>query len=906
MLLAAVIFGGWVFYRARQPANDDLSQEHPAAAEARDCLAKGEVALSENHPSEAEQYFRNALAQDPEQHQARANLVYLLTIECRTYEALAQRHELLRRDRCTIEDLLFMGKPEDVLQTPELDRFLQHHPDDPHLLLAKARIAKTVYRYAAANRWVEQALAAKPNSVESQAEQGLLLLELDPTEQALTRWQRGLAAGADEHPDVWLVRGTLAKMLHDPRGATRCFAEVLLRDPNHRPATHQLSLTLSALGEESLAAELSARVKVLDVLSKTIDDLYSFPDSRQSWLKAAGLLESLGRMREACAWYRTIDTREGGNLLAKAKAEELRTRLSPQTPVVVAEANPLLKLDIERFPLPSVEHIPLQTSPRDSGEEHQIRFSDVAQRTGLDFAIAGADASVHHSRAFYDLMGAGIAVIDFDLDGWPDLCYPRGTASDGHRVQSPHLGRLYRNTGDGRFVDVTRMAQVGENRFSQGAAVGDFNNDGFPDIFVANVGENRLYQNNGDGTFSDISGPAAIEGARWTTSCAIADLNGDGLPDIYEVNYLGGDRVSTMLCGGLAGSDCIPRHYPSESDRFFLNLGDGQFAERSEESGIVAADGKGLGVVVADFDGDGLPSVFVANDTTANHFYVNRAGRGAIPRFEERATLAGLAFDRNGLAQGCMGIAVDDFDADGELDLFITNFFDESNTLYSGGLGQYFEDATRPAGLYLPSLPMVGFGTQFLDADLDGDPDLVVANGHISDRGQDGAEFQMRPQCFENRKGRFAELFAPDAGAYFNRKLLGRSLAKIDFDRDGREDFVVTHLDAPVALLHNETPNAGHFLSIRLTGVRCDRDALGATVTVLTENGVRRVRQVTAGDGYMSSNQRQLVFGLGAESSAKQVVVRWPSGTSQEFGAVMADRELIIVEGGGAFLHVTK
>jgi hypothetical protein len=286
--------------------------------------------------------------------------------------------------------------------------------------------------------------------------------------------------------------------------------------------------------------------------------------------------------------------------------------------------------------------------------------------------------------------------------------------------------------------------------------------------------------------------------------------------------------------------------------------------------------------------------VFVANDTTANHYYQNRAARGDAPAFEERAALAGLAFDRNGLTQACMGVAVDDFDADGRLDLFVTNFADESNTLYRGLGDGYFDDSSRSAGLHLPSLAALGFGTQFLDADLDGDPDLVVANGHITSRQVQ--RFQMQPQFFENRRGTFVERFGSDVGAYFDRQLLGRALARIDFNRDGREDFLVSHLDAPTALLKNESPEPGHFLTIRLAGTASDRDAIGATVTVVTPDEKQHVRQLTAGDGYQCSNQRQLVFGLGAAATVSRLHVRWPSGLEQEFPKIAADRELLIVE----------
>jgi hypothetical protein len=309
--------------------------------------------------------------------------------------------------------------------------------------------------------------------------------------------------------------------------------------------------------------------------------------------------------------------------------------------------------------------------------------------------------------------------------------------------------------------------------------------------------------------------------------------------------------------------------------------------------------------VVADFGGDGVLSVLVANDMTANHLYVNEAHRGELPRFVERATLAGLAFDGNGYSQACMGIAIDDVDTDGRLDVFFTNYLNEPNTLYRGHEAENFADATRSAGLHEPSLLPLGFGTEFLDADLDGDCDLVVANGHVVDDGPGGTDFQMRPQFFENTNGRFTECSSSDLGPYFDRELLGRSLACLDFDRDGRPDFLVSHLDAPVALLHNEAESPGHFLAIHLRGVAGSRDAIGATVTVFTAGSHRYVRQLTAGDGYMCSNERQLVFGLGDAAVATKVMVQWPSGTVQESTDVLADRHWTIVEGREEFFEVS-
>jgi hypothetical protein len=313
---------------------------------------------------------------------------------------------------------------------------------------------------------------------------------------------------------------------------------------------------------------------------------------------------------------------------------------------------------------------------------------------------------------------------------------------------------------------------------------------------------------------------------------------------------------------------------------------------------LVVAGGKGLGAVVADFDGSGRLSIFVANDTTANNFFVPQTPRGAESlRMEDQGLLAGLAYDRDGLAQACMGIGVEDADNDGRLDLFVTNFYNESNTLFRQVSRNLFVDDTRDAKLRTPSLTKLGFGTQFLDADLDGNPDLVVTNGHVDDYRDTGAAYKMPPQFFRNvGRGQFEEVPTENLGDYFRGEYLGRCLAKTDFNRDGLPDFAVLHLDAPLALLANETPTDHHFLTLHLVGVNCERDAIGTQVTIDTDSGTWR-KQLTAGDGYQVSNQRVIHAGLGASPVIRKLTVRWPHGAQQVFTQVPADREWIAVEG---------
>ncbi len=318
----------------------------------------------------------------------------------------------------------------------------------------------------------------------------------------------------------------------------------------------------------------------------------------------------------------------------------------------------------------------------------------------------------------------------------------------------------------------------------------------------------------------------------------------------------------------------------------------------TEAAGLRVAGGNGLGIVAADFDRTGRLNLFVANDQDANFYFVNRTTTaGARPMFEERGLLSGLAFDGDGRALASMGVAAGDANGDGRLDLLVTNFSQESSTLYLHDNGDSFTDATGPSGLREPSYPMLGFGAQFLDGESDGLEDLVVTNGHIHEFSAPGVSYAMRPQYFRNRgDGRFEELSADTLGPYFGQSRFGRGLARLDFNRDGRDDFAVSALEAPATLVSNQTPAAGHFLSVHLRGVRSSRDAIGAVVTARVGGG-EQTKWLNAGDGYHASNQRQLVFGLGRARQVDRLTLFWPSGLVQQFTELEGDREWILVEG---------
>ena len=862
--------------------------------------AAGDILLQTHLASAAEAQYRSALAIDPELHFPRDHLAYLLGIEGRRFESLPHLLSLVRGKRFSLEHLMLLGHHVLAIEaSEELQRCHQTAPEDPLPLLGQARSAIHHSELRKAKGLLKQVLAKAPELIEARAELGQVLLNEEDPE--FGQWLLRSAPAAEAHPDVWVTRGQWARRRGDVRGAARCFWEALKRDPAHHAATYLLAQALQSLGDSAGARSLSDRALRIGKLAALIEILFANRNNPNAIRAAAELTESLGCVWEAWAWHRVILSANPHEKASQAALRRLEPLLQDRPPLVLDSANPAKQLDLSNFALPrwDAESLPEKSSPAPELADYRTSFEDAAARAGIDFRYYAGSDSYEGGRRMFQFTGGGVAVVDFDADGWPDLYLTQGCRWPPVTGQTEHLDRLYRNRGDGTFEDVTALCFVMEDRFSQGVAAGDFNNDGFADLYVANVGVNRLYMNQGDGTFRDLSDAAGIDGETWTTSCLLADLNGDGLADIYDVNYVQAPDVYERVCGENGRPRaCQPTVFEPQPDRFYLNLGDGRFEERTDEAGLNVAGGNGLGVVAGDLDGTGRLSLFVANDEDANFCFFNETAEpGSAPRFAERGVLAGLAYDGDGHVLACMGVAAGDADGDGKLDLFVTNFYGEPNTLYLQGDGGMFVDATSTAGLRAPSYNMLGFGAQFLDGDLDGVLDLVVTNGHIEDLSYQQMPFEMPPQYFRGLGGgKFAELPAAELGEFFQGKYLGRGLARIDFNRDGREDFVVSHLDAPAALVANVSKETGHFLAVQLRGVKSARDAVGAEVTIAAA-GRRRTLWVTAGDGYLASNQRQLVFGLGATDRVETLHVRWPSGLRQEFADLAADQSLILVEG---------
>ncbi len=902
--------------------------EHPGVG-VRAAYGLGNRLLRQGRLRAAEPLLRQVLVRQPTHLDAARDLAYLLQIQGRAFESLEPLDALLRSGEAGGDHLLMAASTDSVSLREKsfVDRCLVAVPDDPRPKLGQAIEAIRDQDLSKAKRLLDEVLASDPLLSEAQARRGRLLLD-EGDDAGFLRWRRDLPAELPAHPDLWVNLGLWARRQKDHTGAARCFGEALALHPNHAAATHHLGLTLEELGERVAAQALAERARRLNRIEYALRDIGEGADV---FRRIASDLETLGRTVEAAAWYRTLLAWRQPPAWAASEFARVASQVPRST----------LPFDASRYPLPRTaqsfagkvadnssavrgpgrpganggaekafrargsvpDFVPAATAleRQASGSARPaIGFANVGATAGLEFRFQnGADPQAGRAYMF-EFNGGGVAVLDYDNDGWPDLYFTQGCRWPVNSAHASHRDQLFRNLGDGRFADVTNEAGLGDPDYSCGATAGDFDNDGWTDLYVANIGANRFYRNLGDGTFLDVTAETGTAGDSWSMGAAFGDFNDDGLPDLYVVNYLAGPEVFERACfdGGVP-VQCGPTLFRGEQDRVYANLGDGRFLDATNESGIVVPDGKGLGLVVADFDGSGRLGVYVANDTTANFLFANPPGeRGRPLRFVEEALLAGAAFDEHGRAQASMGIAVDDANGDGRLDLFVTNFYREPNAFYQQTSDGRFEDVIRATGMHGPSFEQMGWGTQFLDADLDGHPDLVLVNGHVNDFRRSTIPFEMPAQFFRNAGGgRFVELPATELGPYFAERHLGRALARLDWNRDGREDFCATHVDAPPALLENRTKQAGNFLSIRLVGVSGERDATGTWIE-LTAAGRSWRRQLTAGDGFAARNQSLVTFGLSDAQQVDRLVVRWRGGHTDVFTALPVNVVLTLVEGG--------
>jgi len=524
-----------------------------------------------------------------------------------------------------------------------------------------------------------------------------------------------------------------------------------------------------------------------------------------------------------------------------------------------------------------------------AGSASGIRMTSGAKAAGLDFTLRNGASG---RRYQVETVPGGLGVIDFDGDGWPDLFCTNGAALPSLTKSGPeHWNRLYRNNRDGTFSDVTEKAGLAGEGYSMGVAVGDYNNDGHEDLFVAGVHGNHLYRNDGTGRFTDVTvqaglaGPGSLGRPAWTVAACWIDYDGDGYLDLFLSNYCDWAPGIDPICGGMeaeARTYCHPDRYKAQPMQLFHNNGDGTFTEMTHKQGLPEMLGKGMGIAMGDYARDGIPGLFIANDNARN-FLFRKGNKG----FEEKGIEAGVAYNGDGRNISGMGADFGDINGDGWADLVMTGLKNETYEVFLNQGDGTFEDGSAQTGLLSLSRPWSGWGCGLVDLDNDGWLDLFVAGG-----GLDVQDAQPN-RIFRNVGGKFKDVSA-DAGEGFAQAALHRGAVFADFDRDGRIDVAVSALNAPLELWWNRTEPARHWLQLKLTGTRSNRSGIGATVKC-TAGGRTQSRTVTSSVGYASSSDLTVHFGLG-DSLRAVIEVHWPSGTVQRVGEVAADQRMAVTE----------
>jgi len=535
-------------------------------------------------------------------------------------------------------------------------------------------------------------------------------------------------------------------------------------------------------------------------------------------------------------------------------------------------------------------------------------FHDIASEAGLNFHhFTGATGEYFMP----EIMGSGAALFDYDNDGDLDVYLIQGSPFETGKTPlfPPPAGtkpgnRLFRNmlseSGRITFVDVTEKAGVGHNGYGMGAATGDYDNDGFLDLYVTNVGGNVLYHNNRDGTFTDVTRAAGVTDGRWSTSAAFLDYDGDGYLDLFVANYVDFTIQGNKRCYAPTGESdyCTPMAYKAVPSRLYHNLGNGKFVDVTGTSGVGASYGPGLGVLGADFNGDGRTDIYVANDSAANRLWLNK-GNGT---FREAALEAGVAYDANGRTKAGMGVTAEEVDGRGTLAILVTNLSREGATLFRGTTG-VFEDVTAQYGLAAPTFALTGFGGKWLDYDNDGRLDLVVANGAVtiveSLRGRPYPYGQENLLFHGEGEGQKFRDMSDGAGEDFRRIDVGRGVAVGDIDNDGAVDILVTNNNGPVRLLHNDTQPRQHWLEVRLVGVRTNRFGIGARVEVFRDREEPLRRRVHTDSSYLSASDVRVHFGLGRRPDLQRLMVRWPDGFEESWDMIQPDRVVVLRQGSG-------
>ncbi len=877
---------------------DAIPEDHPEAGVA--ALGQGaDWCIQRQRFDDAEARYRKVLRIDPGTAMAHRQLAKLLNRQGRRHEAAAQIQEL-----CRLGDVL-EGELHALMS---LSDAVVDHPDDEALAAGddfaigpegRARVAFTQLRYAEAAELLRQACvdAGRPESVN--AFLGRAIAEAQD-ERWFLEWLASTTPATQEYSEYWAALGTHLLENQLFAEAVRALAEALVRDPTDARSYRRLSQALIALGRSDAASTVSERYFELRRVVLAANEVANSqpPNSDDIAVLAAGL-RKMNRPLEEILW-RSVDGFYRRKMVSELSAmNDERLAVAPSERAFGLASERLCGLELDDYPIPDLRNLvsdPTRianhraASPLRDGSKPvpTPSFENIAQSIGLEHQFMVASGRQDNRFSIYQTLGGGVAVIDFDLDGNPDLYFCQG-ASDPAMFVGKQSNILYRSA-DGQLRDVTSLAQAAEYRYTIGTTAGDWNQDGFPDLVASNIGRNTLLVNQGDGTFLAVATDSLDDTTLIPSSLAIADVTGDALPDLVELNYVHDATSARKAELDDAGQVLIlgPLDFTPGSDRILVNdqLG-GRIAQTLDRDTKAA----GLGLIVTNFDDQNGNEMFVGNDMAPDRLW-KRNERG---EWLDLAPTTGCALGSSGTTNASMGIAAADFDANGTLDLHITNFENQSVTFLLNRNGT-FRDRAVQYKLARDSFPLLGFGCQPLDYDSDGVVDLVVSNGHVDDTGNPAQLYRQPPQFFVNHGDHFQLTQVKDASGYFERMHVGRAVARLDFNHDGLSDFVVTHMGSPSALLLNRTETSHHWLRIRLVGTSSERDAIGAVATIRF-GGRQSTQWQIAGDGYLCHNESDLIFGTGDADVVDKLMIVWPDGMEHSLNGIATDQHLLVVQG---------
>ena len=854
--------------------------------------------------ADAETHCRKILEIDPASNLTRRKLAYLFNRQGRRHEAVQLIRQLCSSGDVMQDELHALIIESDAIH--DLPGELPAANTRPYWPIGKsghARYLFTEKKYREAADEVHDLVASGKTPASIVAFYGIAVAEAQDSEK-FSWWLQQVTPAVKEFPEYWSAVGTYLVSEAKYRPALRAFAEALQRDPTDYRSIRRIVQAFRSIDQPDQEDAWTKRFEAINRTATSGGDIAdSTGNPEQNIEVLAQELDGLGRRIEAVMW-RSIAAMGKPNLAEIVQSlNQERINLLANEKGFPSGSELWCGFDFDRFALPDLSAETQGLATQDTGQSRfsslptiltQPRFRDVASEIGLVHRYRVAENPESKGFTLYQSWGGGVAVVDYDLNGYPDLYFAQGAANPPE-FKALQSDMLYRNTsGDAKsgVLDVTTEAGITDREYTIGVTSGDWNQDGFPDIAISNMRINRLLVNQGDGTFIPFALDAKASRIRADTSLAMGDMTGDHLPDLFVLSFMNDEKITQLPDRDDEGNVVFaipPSSVTPSVDHVYVNAGDGSWDWRPV--GKPPGDAcTGLGIVLSNFDSMPGNEAFVGNDGRKNQLWFQTK----VGELVDRASLMGCAYGSLGASTAAMGIAAGDLDRNGLLDLHIGNYLHEPVSLYLQQDG-LFRDLNVRHRLSTSSKPVVGFGSQAIDYDHDGWLDLVIINGHIESLEHLGEPYRQQAQLFANRGDHFEMVDIPNSH-YWSQPHLGRALATLDFDRNGQQDIVMTDLLDDAELLFNETLTPHRWIEFQLVGRLSERDAIGAKVEIVAGND-KWSAWVTAGDGYLCKNESVLHFGLGQETAVESILITWPSGAETQLRRLASGKRYIVIEG---------